>query len=441
MQKPKHFVIDTNVLIHNPNAIYSFGNNKVIIPIFVVEELDTFKKDTSKKGINARFVLRELDRLLHKDLLNGGARLKTGGTLEISLGPFVKKIPNMNPLLTDNKILTVAWEIKQKGDEVCFISKDVNARVKACALGIKAQDYENQVVAYDALYTGWNELKLPQASFDSLAKEHTLANPKKNYLPNECLKICSEVNPRQNLIGYYDATAEKIIQITALQEAMSIRPLNLEQRFAFELLTNPNISLVSLIGQAGTGKTLLALACGLEQVLGKQRLYEKLIVARPIMPLGKDIGYLPGSKDEKLKYWMQPIFDNLHYIFGKNKGKDTEDQRSILGKIDYLVDSGMIEIEAITYIRGRSIPQQFIIIDEAQNLTPHEVKTIISRAGEGSKIVLTGDPEQIDNPYLDANSNGLSYTAERLKNEAITGHITLSKSERSALASLAAEVL
>ena len=209
------------------------------------------------------------------------------------------------------------------------------------------------------------------------------------------------------------------------------------------MLLNEKIKLVTLVGLAGTGKTLLALACGLAQTIGKAPIYKKILVARPIIPLGRDIGYLPGTKDQKLNYWMQPIFDNLRYILHKDDPMEHKDGFSgkKFDKIDYLLDSDTIEIEALTYIRGRSIPRQFIIIDEAQNLAPHEVKTIVSRAGEGTKIVLTGDPEQIDNPYLDANSNGLTYSVERLKGQSLMGHIQLSKSERSALASLAAELL
>ena len=438
----KYFVIDTNVLIHNPESIYSFTDNTVVIPITVVEELDKFKTFSDKKGMHARKVLRELDSLIHKGALKTGAKLLSGGKLLIALGPKKARIPNVDETLNDNKILTVAWEMQKKGQMVFFISKDVNARIKGEALGLKTRDYEKQTVEYGSLFKGWRELLLPKADVDEFSSKHTLALKAYTLHPNECAWIKQDSDPKKSMIGRFDGEKMVLKQIKGRQEALGISPINLEQRFAYELLMDPSIKLVSLVGPAGTGKTLLALACGLEQIIGNEPLYEKMLVARPIIPLGKDIGYLPGTKDQKMNYWMQPIFDNLNFLLRNN------DQQFKIGKtykrsekIDYLLDSEIVEIEAITYIRGRSIPNQFLIIDEAQNLTPHEIKTIVSRAGEGTKIILTGDPEQIDNPYLDSNSNGLTFVAERLKSQEIIGHMFLSKSERSDLASIAAEVL
>jgi PhoH-like ATPase len=298
-------------------------------------------------------------------------------------------------------------------------------------------------VQYSTLYKGWHELILTREEVDEFAHTHQLELDGIDLEPNECAWVRSIDSPQTSLIGRFDPKRGVLAQIKGNQEAMGIRPMNLQQRFAFDILMDDSIKLVTLVGPAGTGKTLLALSCALQKILGHDPLYEKLLVARPIVPLGKDIGYLPGTKDEKLNYWMQPIFDNLNFILSHNESKEKETGRGSkrTDKIDYLLASNTVEIEAITYIRGRSIPNQFIIIDEAQNLTPHEIKTIISRVGQGTKIVLTGDPEQIDNPYLDSNSNGLTYTAERMKTQLIAGHIFLSKSERSELASIAADVL
>lgn len=439
----KFFILDTNVLLHNPAALYAFSDNTVIIPITVIEELDNFKGFSDKKGKHARQILREIDHISRKGALAEGAKLKNGGKLKIVLNSEPHDFP-LELDKKDNKILSIAYDLQKKGTEVFFISKDVNARIKALSLGIKANDYEKQKVEYSSLYKGWRELEIPEEELALFYEKQQLEITGTLFNDNEYIALkCSKSKDENPALGRYDASKKAIVPIKQHYDAMGIKPVNLEQQFAFDLLLNDSISLATLIGQAGTGKTLIALACGLQKIIGKKPVYEKLLVARPIMPLGKDIGYLPGTKDQKLNYWMQPIFDNLAFIMQKDPQEDLLDQRHSKSKdkIDYLLDSGLMEIEAITYIRGRSIPNQIIIIDEAQNLTPHEVKTIISRVGEGTKIILTGDPEQIDNPYLDANSNGLSYTADKLKNHAITGHILLSKSERSPLASLAAESL
>ncbi|MFC1504299.1 PhoH family protein [Spirochaetota bacterium] len=440
----KNFILDTNVLIHYPYAIYSFADNNVVIPITVIEELDRLKTSSDKKGMHAREVLREIDSLIKKGALNKGAKIKSGGTLRIYLTSKTTAIPNMDISVNDNKILGVALEIqKKKGETVFFISKDVNARIKAEALGIKARDYEKQKVEYETLYKGWKEVQISTNEINQLYKDKKIKVKGFTFNQNEFALIRANDGTTSSAICKYDPMGDELLLMSDANEAMGIRPLNLEQRIGFDLLLNDSIKLVTLVGQAGTGKTLIAIACGLVKTIGKNAVYERLLVARPIIPLGKDIGYLPGSKDRKLSYWMQPIFDNLEFILRNEKltaGKDERDETSI-DRIDYLINSNILEIEALTYIRGRSIPHQFIIVDEAQNLTPHEIKTIISRAGEGTKIVLTGDPEQIDNPYLDANSNGLTYTVEHLKNDKLVGHVLLTKSERSPLASLAAEEL
>ncbi len=442
----KIFVIDTNVLLHNPASLYSFGDNTIVIPITVIEELDQFKGNTDKKGVHARHVLRDLDRLFRKGALKSGAKLKNGGSLIIALGDssLSPPYPLSDFSKPDNRILSVAWEFNLKGGPVFFISKDFNARIKAEAFGIKSQDYEKQLVDATELYCGWREVMVPADSLKMLYRDGSLPALIPQFDNEYAVVRAKETD--HIVMCRYDKASNTLNRLPSELDAMGLKPLNTEQQFAFDLLLNDQIKLVTLIGQAGTGKTLVALACGLQRVLGKNPRYEKLLVARPIVPLGKDIGYLPGTKDQKMNFWMQPIFDNLRFILHKDdkdrleKNGNTH-QSKARDKIDYLIDSELIEIEAITYIRGRSIPNQFIIIDEAQNLTPHEIKTIVSRVGKGTKIVLTGDPDQIDNPYLDANSNGLSYTAERLKGHPLTGHMLLSKSERSDVASLAADML
>ena len=350
----------------------------------------------------------------------------------------------MDLSLNDNKILSVAFELQQHEDMVFFISKDVNARIKAEALGIKARDYEKEMVEYSTLYRGWREVHVDDEIINDLYKSHEIELKSYTFYENEYVLLKSNSGTSASAICKYNASEKRIKLLKNEFKALGVHPLNLEQKFAFDLLLNDEIKLVTLVGQAGTGKTLIAIACGLAKTIGEESIYEKLLVARPVIPLGKDIGYLPGGKNEKLSYWMQPIFDNLDYIIKTSnfaQSKSGEGGGNTQDTIDLLIKTNILEIEALTFIRGRSIPNQYLIVDEAQNLTPHEIKTIISRAGEGTKIVLTGDPEQIDNPYLDANSNGLSYTVERLKDKKIVGHMFLSKSERSSLASIAVEYL
>ncbi len=439
----KNFVLDTNVLIHNPQAIYSFADNRVIIPITVIEELDRFKSSADKKGMHARQVLREIDGLIKKGALRKGAKMSNGGTLRIAFGPKDMELPpDMDANLEDNKILAVAWQLEQDEEKVFFISKDVNARIKAEALGIRSSDYEKQKVEYGSLFKGWREVVLNEDDLRQLDAQNKLTVKGQSFMPNEYVIVKAEPEEESGKVCQYDPEFECIAPLGKESGVMGIMPLNVEQRFAFDLLLDDNVKLATLVGQAGTGKTLLALACALHKVIRKRPAYEQLLVVRPVVPLGKDIGYLPGSKERKLNYWMQPIYDNLEFILKKSiAAKENKEWATSDLTVESLMRSDLIDVEALTYIRGRSIPNQFLIVDEAQNLTPHEIKTIISRAGDGTKIVLTGDPDQIDNPYLDANSNGLSYTVERLKKSPLFGHVLLTRSERSQLASLAVEEL
>jgi len=434
----KFFVLDTNVLLHNSEAITCFADNTVVLPMTVIEELDKFKKNNDEMGRNARGVIRCLDRLRDQGSLGKGVRTSDGGMVWITMEKEGDCGTCIDLDIPDNRIIATAFRLFQEGKRVIFVSKDINARLKADALGIEVQDFEWEKANFDQLYTGWRILMVERGVIDSLHQDKEVELAGESFQPNEFMLLKEKGNERHTKVGRAVGATRLRALDPRYDSAFKLRPRSLEQRAALELLLNPNISLVSLIGQAGTGKTLLALAAGMACTM-KSDQYEKLLVSRPIIPLGRDIGYLPGTKDEKLKLWMQPIFDNLAYLLGLvNGGK--QDATAELG-IKRLLREDRIELEALTYIRGRSISRQYVIVDEAQNLTPHEVKTIISRAGEGTKMILTGDPEQIDNPYLDASSNGLSYTVERLKGQEACGHITLTRSERSHLASLAAEYL
>jgi PhoH-like ATPase len=440
----KTFVLDTNVLIHNPHAIESFEDNIVVIPLGVIEELDTFKKYQDERGRNAREVARKLDDLRKKGNLPEGVPLENGGLLKVDISTPSGQLPaSLSHMKIDNNIIGIALSLKQKGEDVHFVTKDINVRVKADALGVESEDYETNKVNIDELYAGWTTVTVKDAEVDEFYKLGKLSMApylEQNKLyENEFLLLKSDIHESKTARGVYREGLKEAQSLWFKDpEAWGIKALNLEQYFALNLLLNDRISMVTLVGSAGTGKTLLALAAGLLKSLDEKK-YRRVLVSRPIVPLGKDIGYLPGSKDEKLMNWMQPIFDNLEFIL--DKGHLQNDAEEVDDKVQYLLDSHKLELEALTYIRGRSIPKQFLIVDEAQNLTPHEIKTIVSRAGVGTKVVMTGDPYQIDNPYLDASSNGIVYLAERFKGNEMFGHITLSKSERSQLAALAAKVL
>jgi PhoH-like ATPase len=439
----KIFVLDTNVLLHDPRAIFSFQDNDVIIPIVVIEELDKFKKGIDEMGRNARQVSRILDTHREKGKLSQGVKLDGGGTLRVELN---HQSPQHLPLeliasKADNRILATALNMchTHKNVPVVLVTKDTNLRIKADALGLKAEDYETDTVTIDELYSGEVELAVPADRIEAFYETGTLAPPEGvSLFPNQFVLLKNNANADQTALCRYSKQKRALVPIQHAKHGIwGINSRNKQQQYALDLLLNDDIRLVSLVGKAGTGKTLLALAAGLERTI-ETRTFARLVVSRPVFPLGKDIGFLPGDIEEKLKPWMQPIRDNLDFLMGSSatvsRGKGRKDLQS-------LFDLGMIEVEPLTYIRGRSMPNQFLIVDEAQNLTPHEIKTIITRAGEGTKIVLTGDPYQIDNPYIDSSSNGLTFVVERFKEEPIAGHITLVKGERSDLAELAATLL
>jgi PhoH-like ATPase len=436
----KYFVLDTNVLLHDPGALVAFADNEVVLPFKVIEELDRFKKGSDDISRHARQVIRFLDRLRVKGrLAEGGVVVEeTGGTVRIAMDDRTPAHPILAGGNADDRIIGVAYRLMQEGKPVTFISKDINARIKSDALGIRTMDFEKQKVDFDRIYMGYREVEVNAAALGGLASENGIEPPVADLHPNEFVLFKGAGDAKAPVVGRFDAGRKRVVPLRFADKTIqNVSARNPQQRMAMELLMLDSVRLVTLMGPAGTGKTLLAVACGMQKVLVEKQ-YEKLLVSRPIIPFGQDIGYLPGAKEEKLWQWMQPIFDNLAYILRtKQKGGDGGmDER-----ISNLIDSGALELEALTYIRGRSIPDQFILVDEAQNLTPHEVKTVVSRVGEDSKIVLTGDPYQIDNPYLDSSSNGLAYAAERMKGLGLAGHVMLTKSERSELASLAAQRL
>lgn len=431
---PKTFILDTNVLLHDPESFTKFPRNHVVITVTVLEELDRMKRLPSDLGRNARAVLHLLDGLAKKGSgdLNNGIQLENESIVRIQLQSKTDFRGDFSPAVRDNRIIMSALLLQEKGEKVVFVSKDFAARIKAEAIGLEAEDYENLKYSYDTLYRGIRSFKVEKKTVDLFFKDGEATIEEVGLKPNEyCLMVSLE---NSTGIGKYDFQKSKVIPLLKTGDIWGIKPRNIEQKCAIDLLLRDEIKLVTLMGKAGTGKTLMALACALRKVFD-EGVYHRIIVSRPVVPLGRDIGYLPGTKEEKLFHWMQPIYDNLEFLCASMDGEDSKET------MRWVMDSSKIEMEAVTYIRGRSLPRAFIIVDEAQNLTPHEMKTIISRAGEGTKVVLTGDPTQIDNPYLDKDSNGLTYTVGRFEEQKMYGHIFLEKTERSELAALAAEIL
>jgi len=441
----KIFVLDTNVLLHDPGAIFAFDEHEVVIPAVVLEEIDSKKRNAEEIGRNARRVSRLLDGLRERGHLHDGVLLDSGGSIKVELNhrSFLKVQDMFVEITNDNRILAVAlnYHLEQQEDPhprpVVLVSKDVLVRIKADVLGVTAQDYlSDRTAGPSDLYSGYLTIQVHPSIIDEFYSYRYLSVERLglsySLYPHEFVILKDEMGTGKSALLRVNAEVSRLEPLYLSQDAVwGISARNAQQRMALELLLNDEIPLVTITGKAGTGKTLLALAAGLMKVEDDHK-YKKLLIARPVVPMGKDIGYLPGEKDEKLRPWMQPIYDNLEYLFDTKKSGDIE-------KI--LMGLGSIQVEALTYIRGRSIPGQFIIVDEAQNLTRHEVKTIVSRVGEGSKIILMGDPEQIDHPYLDSASNGLTFLVERFKEQGIGGHITLEKGERSKLAQAAADLL
>ena len=471
---PKMYVLDTNVLLHDPRAIFSFDKSSVAIPIVVLEEMDTFKGESSERGKNAREFIRYLDNLRKEGSLKEGVPLENGGIFRILFTPEgIAATSPLNVDLVDNEILLAAAELQKEGFEVQFISKDLNARVKADVLGIESQDYLKGSVPRNEFYKGWIRLLVPAVQLKKAIPDDLIEFAKEyNFILNEFILVESQHNAHNNKLFRFVGGKQPFKEILAPQLKWQLGARNPQQAMALDVLFDPAIELVTLLGQAGTGKTFLTLLAGLHQVVVED-VYQKLLVSRPVVPLGPDMGYLPGDLQEKLHSWMQPVYDNVDVILhastvgrhlknvesegrniqeenghkdGNYESKKRAQKKEKKGKhslfsVDELISQEQLSLEAITYMRGRSIPYQFIFIDEVQNLSPHEVKTIVSRVGQGSKIILCGDPYQIDSPYLDFSSNGLVITSDKFKGQELFATVYLENSERSVLSQLAGDLL
>ena len=441
---PKTFVLDTNVILHDADSINMFQENDVIVPLAVIEELDHFKRGSQVINLNAREFARTLDSMTGSALFNGGISMGKGrGKLRIAiskgLAPAIRDV--FKDDTPDHRVLSVAYEWQEKlrnKSQVILVTKDVNLRMKSKALGILAEDYTtDRVKSIEELYSGKGIIenvdddllvKLFQPPYQVAAKPF-IKKLNGEALPNKYYILRST---NRSVLAHLDQEKEFIVRVDKTN-VYGINPRNAEQTFAVDALINPGIQLVSMTGKAGTGKTLLALACALHA----KRNYRQIFIARPIVPLSnKDIGYLPGDVESKLAPYMQPLWDNLKVI--QDQFPESDKQHTA---IDTMIKDQKLVIEPLSYIRGRSLQRIFFIVDEAQNLTPHEIKTIITRAGEGAKVVFTGDIYQIDHPYLDGQSNGLSYLIDRFKGQKLYAHINLEKGERSELAELASNLL
>ena len=443
MGAKKNFVLDTNVILHDYKCIENFLENDIYLPIVVLEELDKFKKGSDQINYNAREFVRELDTLTSNDLFLKGASLGPGkGTLHVVTGDkYQEKIYQSFPEKTaDHRILSctlsVAESEKDRKVKTILVTKDVNLRMKARSLGIEVEDYiTDKVINVDIfkraqdIYENIDPDLIDKMYASPDGIDADLFDIKSKLEPNECFILKSV---RNSVLARYNPFTNKFKKVEKASN-YGIQPRNAEQSFAFEVLNDPDVKLIGLTGKAGTGKTLLALASALKQA----NVYKQILLARPIVALAnKDLGFLPGDEKQKVAPYMQPLFDNLNVIKGQFApgGSDAR-------KIDDLQKNGQLVIEALAFIRGRSLSETFCIIDEAQNLTPHEIKTIITRAGEGTKMVFTGDIQQIDSPYLDAQSNGLAYMVDKMKGQELFAHINLIKGERSQLSELASDLL
>jgi PhoH-like ATPase len=435
--KRRRIVLDTNVILFDSQAILKFKNSDVHIPISVIEEVDRFKRDQGENGRNARQFSRFIDVLRSKGSLTQGVQIDNSESL-VYINPdmnFSGLPAEIDLIKADNRILMTAMALQKQHPKMVveLISKDINLRIKADVYGINAKDYEPDNGSQEDLYEGYQEVSLAPELIDSFYKNKRLELPESKFYANQYLIMKDSGNPNHSSIGRYSEKDKAIVPvITPADSIWGIHGRNVEQSFALDCLLNDEILFVSLVGKAGTGKTLLAIAAGLFKTLDEGQ-FQRLLVSRPIFPMGRDIGYLPGDIEQKLNPWMQPIFDNVEFLMGADK--------KAAGRAQELINQGMLNIEPLTYIRGRSIPKQYLIVDEAQNLTPHEIKTIVTRAGRGTKVVLTGDIYQIDNPYVDSANSGLTYVVERFKGHPIAAHVTLTKGERSELAELAANIL
>ncbi len=438
-------ILDTNVLLDSPidEVIKSYEPCEIVIPFVVLKELDTFKQSSFEPiRRNARYASRFIDKLRkHGANLHEGIELESSHILSIELNHLNVSIPvELDPHDVDDRILKVAKGLQDDGKDVIICTQDVNQRIIADVLGIPAEDY-GEIVDIKNLYKGWNVLPVSGDKIDEFAEEGTLKTRKKLYY-NEFVILTSLTNPKHTMLARYDG--ERLVKLYNHERyAYGIKALNVQQKFLMELLFDPNVKLVTAIGGAGTGKSLLALASGIEQteVIGTTKTYNKMFVSRSPEPMGKEHGYLPGGEQEKISPWLGGMFDNLEFLVESHASGKSGKADNPQEAIQSLIDFGRIDLKALTYIRGRSIPRQFIVIDEAQNLSKHEIKTIVSRAGNNTKVIIIGDIEQIDNPRLDMSNNGLVHLVEAFKGQRLHGHITLIKTERGELSDLAVKLL
>jgi len=446
MNLPSVYVLDISVLLYAPDAIFDFPMKEVLLPVSILDALEPLRQDLGEKGRVANLVSKILDECRQLGNLVEGVSLPNGGKLRIELAdPETEAIPfSFNSRNPSNRILAVAWLLSRENKDVVFVSRDENLRTKANTLNVPTISYQGRRRDDSNLYSGIHHCEvskkklrnLNQQSFISIEEVQSELDENIKFFPNQGLLLNNPEVPEEDVLAIYNQSKNKFLTVSKEQGVWGIRPRNLEQRLALALLVDPNISIVTLSGKAGTGKTLLALAVGLQQMM-VDNIYSRMLVSRPIFPMGRDLGFLPGDTQEKLSPWMQPIFDNLELLINNTSEKKSSKRDSY----QELMERGMLVVEPLTYIRGRSIPNQHMIVDEAQNLTPHEMKTIVSRAGDGTKIVLTGDPNQIDNTDVNLSSNGLSTLVERFKGSQLAGHVRFTSVERSALAELAANVL
>jgi PhoH-like ATPase len=433
----RKIVVDTNVILFDANAILKFRNADIFVPFCVIEEVDRFKRDLGENGRNARQFSRFIDVLRSQGSLADGVLLeKSQSYFYICLDTSFEGLPSeLDTIKADNRILATAWWLEKSFPEstVELVTKDINLRIKADVFGIDAKDYDPDDTTFEDMYTGLKEVDVEPSVIDRFYREKGAQLTNCKLFANQYVVMKDASNSNHSAIGRYSQKEDRVVPLISPSESIwGIHPRNVEQSFALDCLLNDEMLFVSLVGKAGTGKTLLALAAGLYKTLDEGR-FKRLLVSRPIFPMGRDIGYLPGDVEQKLNPWMQPIFDNVEFLMGADK--------KAAGRAQELINQGMLNIEPLTYIRGRSIPNQFLIVDESQNLTPHEIKTIVTRAGQGTKVVLTGDCYQIDNPYVDSANSGLTYSVERFKGHTISAHVSLTKGERSELAELAANIL
>ncbi len=474
-RKAKTYVLDTNVLLHDPHCLFKFDDNNLVVPIETLEELDAIKMEqSSERGRNARRVHRLLRELLpdSRSMLEG-VPLDTGGTLSVVINKYLQgtastpqRIQSLGSILNlekkDNRIIATALFVQENfPPPAILVTKDVNMQLKARAVGLEAEDYLNDKAPEEPERESYRRISVSKYDLQRFASEgefevdESLAQ---RLELNEYALLETEEGKTMPARVYSEGLLKKLVLPDSLKApgGIPIRPRNLEQRFFLDALLDDSISLITCYGKAGTGKTLLSTVAAIAQVGRSDSLYDGVSISRPVIGVGKEIGFLPGNLEEKMNPWLQPYYDALEVLIPsvppkdpqfenrrqRKKSKESLEQgESLVKPYQKLLDSGLVEIEALCFIRGRSIARRFFILDEAQQLTPHEVKTVITRISEGSKIILIGDPAQIDNPYVDSRSNGLVYCANRMRGQTISAHVQLTKGERSLLAELAADLL